>query len=291
MTILESMIDVYKKNNNQWFDYGELYEQLDPSLFGENKNGVQGKKNIVYRLIIGNKELFDVDENFRPKKFRLKTFDGTINDEYIQNQVKYSFGDSKLFLNNKEFKIVQYSVESQLEDDVKNNYKLIFGDNSIYFDLKKITKECNMDGFCMGCFDLKKKLGNRICDGFVFDKDLQKFIIVENELCIHDLWEHIIPQIIDFFNAIQNDNVKMKLKYEIDWKLSDSERLLMTKAIDMMNFDIVVVIDKITFDIAEQSSAISKLCSHFSGNKKININFKEFKTFVNDDNEKIFIVT
>lgn len=272
MTILEAMIDVYKKNNNQWFDYGELYEHIAPSLFGENKNGVQGKKNIIYRLIIGNKELFDVDENFRPKKFRLKTFDGAINDEYIQNQVKYSFGDSKLFFNNKEYKIVQYSIESQLEDDVKNNFKLIFGENSIYFDLKK-------------------KLGNRICDGFVFDKDLQKFIIVENELCIHDLWEHIIPQIIDFFNAIQNDNVKMKLKYEIDWKLSDSEQLLMTKAIDMMNFDIVVVIDKITFDIAEQSSAISKLCSHFSGNKKININFKEFKTFVNDDNEKIFIVT
>lgn len=272
MTQIESIIKVFTDNSNPWLDYNEIYEKMDQSLFGKNKNGVQGKKNIVYRQIIGKIDLFDVDENFRPKKFRLKSSDGKVDDSYIKKQIKYSFGDSKLFIDNQEYKIVEYEKEEQLEREVVENYKLIFGNNSIYFDVKK-------------------KLGPRICDGFVFDKDLNRFIVVENELCIHDLWGHIIPQIIDFFNALKDDTVKTKLKYDVEWNLSPSDQVSMIKAIDKMNFDIVVVIDKITFDISEQKKAISQLCAHFNGNADININFKEFKTFQNESGKKVYLVS
>lgn len=272
MTQIESIINVFTDNSNPWLDYNEIYEKMDQSLFGINKNGEQGKKNIVYRLILGKIDLFDVDENFRPKKFRLKSSSGKIDEAFIQNQVKYSFGDSKLFINNEEYKIVEYAKEEQIEKEVIDNYKLIFGEKSVYFDIKK-------------------KLGPRICDGFVFDKELNRFIVVENELCIHDLWGHIIPQIIDFFNALKDETVKTKLKYEIDWNLSSSEQVNMIKAIDKMNFDIVVVIDKITFDIAEQRRAISQLCEHFNGNADINIYFKEFKIFQNEEGKKVYLVS
>ncbi len=58
---------------------------------------------------------------------------------------------------------------------------------------------------------------------------------------------HIIPQIIDFFNAMKNDDVKMKVKYDIKWP--EDLKLKIIEAIDKENYEIVVIIDKIDFKI------------------------------------------
>jgi hypothetical protein len=272
MSILSSTIEIFEKNGNNWLDYSEIYSKLDPNLFGPNKNGEQGKKNMVSRNIVGNIDLFDVDENYRPKKYKLKTQSGNITTQFVNTQIKYSYGDSKLLYNNIEYKILEFSSEDDFEDEVKNNYKMIFGDNSVYIDLKK-------------------KLGNRICDGFVFDKTLNRLIIVENELCIHDLWGHIIPQIIGFFNAIKTDEVKMKLKYDINWGVTDAEKLMLIESIDKSEFDIIVVIDKMIPEIINQQKSINKLVSEFAKNNNIKIYFKELKIFINVSNEKIYQVS
>ena len=269
MSVLTSIIELFENSGNNWLDYSEIYSHLDPDLFGPNKNGDQGKKNIVSRELVVNSDLFDVDDNYRPKKFKLKTQNGNLNIQYINTQVKYTYGESKVIHNNNEYKILVFSSEDDFEDEVIENYKMIFGDNSIFIDLKK-------------------KLGNRICDGFVYDKNLNRLIIVENELCIHDLWGHIIPQIIGFFNAIKTDDTKMKLKYNIDWGITDSEKLILIEAIDKSEFDIVVVIDKMTPEIINQQKAINNLLSEFAKNKNIKIYFKEFKVFINDIDEKIY---
>jgi hypothetical protein len=272
MSILSSIIEIFEKNNNNWLDYSEIYLKLNPDLFGPNKNGEQGKKNMVSRHLVGNTDLFDVDENFRPKKYKLKTQNGNINVQFINTQIKYTYGDSKIINNNNEYIILEFSSEEDFEDEVMENYKMIFGDNSIYIDLKK-------------------KLGNRICDGFVYDKNLNRLIIVENELCIHDLWSHIIPQIIGFFNAIRTEDVKMKLKYNVDWGINDSEKLMLIESIDKSDFDIVVVIDKMTPEIINQQRSINNLISEFAKNKSIKIYFKEFKVFINNFNEKIYQIS
>jgi hypothetical protein len=269
MSILSSIIEIFEKNDNYWLDYSEIYEQLDQNLFGPNKNGEQGKKNMVSRNIVGNLDLFDVDENFRPKKYKLKTQNGIINPQFINSQIKYTFGDSKIMLDGDEYKILEFSSEDDFEDEVKENYQMIFGSNSIYIDLKK-------------------KLGNRICDGFVYDKNLNRLIIVENELCIHDLWGHIIPQIIGFFNAVKTDEVKMKLKYDIDWGVTDSDKLMLIEAIDKCDFDIVVVIDKVIAEMINQQKSISNLVLEFAKNKNIRIYFKELKVFINSKNKKLY---
>ena len=170
MSVKDSIIKIFQENDNKWLEYGEIYEKLDKTLFGPNKYGEQGRKNIVARLMFGNINFFDVDENFRPKKYRLKSHDGKTDKSFINTQIKYSLGESTIYFNNDEYNIVEFSEEEEFEDEVAKNYKMIFGENSIYFNIKK-------------------KLGQRICDGFVFDKDLQRLIIVENELCIHDLWD------------------------------------------------------------------------------------------------------
>jgi hypothetical protein len=272
MTILASIIEIFEKNSNTWLDYSEIYSRLNPNLFGPNKNGEQGKKNIVSRHLVGNIDLFDVDENYRPKKYKLKTQDGNINNQFISTQIKYSHGESRIIHKNCEYKILEFSSEEDFEDEVMENYQMIFGKNSIYIDLKK-------------------KLGNRICDGFVYDKNLNRLIIVENELCIHDLWGHIIPQIIGFFNGIKTEETRMKLKYNIDWGISDSEKLMLIESIDKFEFDIVVVIDKIIPEIINQQKSINNLLSEFAENKNIKIYFKELKVFVNENNEKMYQIS
>jgi len=272
MSILSSIIEIFEKNNNDWLDYSEIYAKLDPNLFGPNKNGEQGKKNMVSRHLVGNIDLFDVDENFRPRKYKLRTQSGNINIQFINTQVKYTYGDSRIIHNGNEYKILEFSSEDDFEDEVMKNHKMVFGDNSIYIDIKK-------------------KLGNRICDGFVFDKNLNRLIIVENELCIHDLWGHIIPQIIGFFNAIRKDETKMKLKYNIEWGVDDSEKLMLIESIDKSEFDIVVVIDKMTPEILNQQRSINNLITEFAKNNSIKIYFKELKVFVNNLNERIYQIS
>lgn len=272
MSVLSSIIEIFEKNNNTWMDYSEIYTKLDPNLFGPNKNGEQGKKNMVSRNLVGNIDLFDVDENYRPKKYKLKTQNGNITSQFVNTQIKYSYGDSKILCDSIEYRILEFSAESDFEDEIKQNYKMIFGDDAIYIDLKK-------------------KLGNRICDGFVFDKSLNRLIIVENELCIHDLWGHIIPQIIGFFNAIKTDEVKMKLKYDVDWNVTSAEKLMLIESIDKSEFDIIVVIDKMTPGIINQQKSINNLICEFAKNNNIKIYFKEFKVFINSANEKIYQVS
>jgi hypothetical protein len=272
MSILSSIIEIFEKNNNIWLDYSEIYSKLDPALFGPNKNGEQGKKNMVSRNIVGNIDLFDIDENYRPKKYKLKTQNGSINSQFVNTQIKYTYGDSKIIFNNVEYFILEYSWEEDFEEEVKENFKFVFGDSSVYIDLKK-------------------KLGNKICDGFVYDKALNRLIIVENELCIHDLWRHIIPQIIGFFNAIKQDDVKMKLKYDVNWGVTDAEKLMLIESIDKSEFDVVVVIDKMTPEIINQQKSINNLISKFAENSNIKIYFKELKIFMNSKNEKIYQIS
>ena len=270
MTIIGSIVEIYKNNNNPWLDYNEIYEKLDKNLFGKNKHGERGQKNIVYRLLLSYDKLFVIDESYRPKKFRLKSHDGLIDDT-MSKQIKYSTGESRIFFNNVEYNIIEHGGEREFEQEVINNYKLIFGENSIYFDLKK-------------------KLGSNICDGFVYDQDEKRLIIVETEIVIHDLWRHIIPQIIGFFNAIKKEEVRMKLKYEIDWGINDNLKLELIESIDKSDFDIVVVIDKISFEIMDKMESINELVKIFSNNKNMNVFFKELKVYINENNEKIYEV-
>jgi len=91
----------------------------------------------------------------------------------------------------------EIKLEKQLEDDVVNNAKLLFGSDSIYIDAKK-----KLDS---------KSLGGCIPDGFLFDlsdKDNPEFYIVEVELAKHDFYGHIFPQFTKFFGFFKISNNK-----------------------------------------------------------------------------------
>jgi hypothetical protein len=268
MRIIDHIINVYKNHSNEWLDYNEIYKNLDLSIFGPNKHGERGKKNIVYRLLLNYPDLFEIDENYRPKKFRL-----AINEtehEDVNTKKKYTLGESILFHNDQVFQEVAFSIEDDFEQEVQKNHKYVFGEKSYYYEIKK-------------------KIGSRICDGFVYDEELGKLLVIENELVIHDLWGHIIPQIIEFFNGMNDEKTKMKLKYEVNWK--EEHKLSVIEAIDKSLFEIVVVIDQITFDMKKARKDINELVKHFTRNKEVRIYFKQFKVFTSNTDEKIFQIS
>lgn len=74
-------------------------------------------------------------------------------------------------------------------------------------------------------YDIKKKIGKRICDAIVFNPKTKRLYVVENELFIHDLYGHIIPQIIEFFNGMRDEETKNNLKFNVAWDKRDESAI------------------------------------------------------------------
>ncbi|GAI25088.1 unnamed protein product, partial [marine sediment metagenome] len=88
--------------------------------------------------------------------------------------------------------------EDQFETVVKKHAKEIFGEQSVYLDIK--TK-------------LKSELGtSSIPDGFViFFGDSPHWRIVEVELSWHPLHDHIVSQVGRFISGIENTSTQKKI--------------------------------------------------------------------------------
>ena len=120
----------------------------------------------------------------------------------------------KLLLDGKEYNEYQYKIEDEFEKDIVKNSKSLFGDNTIYIDVKK---------------RLKAKYNNgSIPDGYLFDytiPDRPKLYFVENELKNHSVRDHICPQILQFALNYRHNLLELKeilikniqeLGYDID---------------------------------------------------------------------------
>ena len=78
--------------------------------------------------------------------------------------------------------LLVFNLEKDFERDIFDNYKLLFGSNTILIDAKK-----KIAG---------RELGATIPDGFLFDlsdKKESKFYLVEVELTKHSFHNHIFP--------------------------------------------------------------------------------------------------
>ena len=105
-----------------------------------------------------------------------------------------------IYFEGNKFNETEFGREETLENIVKNNFKTLFGEEAIYFDLKNKIKT--------------KTLGASIPDGFLFDfknkEDIQ-FYLVEVELAEHDFEQHIFPQIKKFFAFFKNPKSREEL--------------------------------------------------------------------------------
>ncbi len=93
-----------------------------------------------------------------------------------------------LYHKNLSFTEQTFGLEADLELELVEHSKLIFGEASVYVDVKRKIEA--------------KALGGTIPDGFLFDltdPDNAEFYLVEAELFVHDFFRHIFPQITKFF--------------------------------------------------------------------------------------------
>ena len=103
----------------------------------------------------------------------------------------------KLIMDNKSYEYYEYEKEVEFEKMIVGNSCKVFGESSIYFDVKK-------------------KIGDEIVsipDGYLIDFTIPgepRLYIIENELVKHDPYRHIGQQILRFAISYKASGRKIK---------------------------------------------------------------------------------
>lgn len=160
-------------------------------------------------------------------------------------------------------------AEDDLERMVKEHAKDIFGNDSLYLDLKQ---------------KLKSKAGiGSIPDGYVITFENKPcWHIVEVELSSHPLYEHIVPQITKFTSGIANPRSQIEIINAIDEEIGKDEVLKVwikskigSEEIHRFLSNLISSAPTITIIIDEKTNELEEVCHSLPGEKKI----VEFKTF------------
>lgn len=120
----------------------------------------------------------------------------------------------RIFSQNKAHSQVIFETESLFENEIAQNSKLFFGQNSIYINAKRKIEA--------------KALGASIPDGFLLDFSDSKnpeFYMVEVELVTHSFYKHIFPQITKFISFYKKPSGRYDLAEKIFSLISADESL------------------------------------------------------------------
>lgn len=174
----------------------------------------------------------------------------------------------------------EYLLEKDFEQDVVANYRHIFGNNTIYIDIKK-------------------KIGDNIVtipDGYLLDftfSNTPRLYIIENELSVHDAYKHIGTQLLKFAVSYKQSRLKIK-QYILDYlsKSPTNMTFIESKASEMgyRNIDAMLesMIYRDTVDaivIIDNSSAeLENVLSHLS----MKIDIIEFKAYENGAGNRLY---
>lgn len=174
----------------------------------------------------------------------------------------------------------EYQLEKDFEQDVVANYRHIFGNDTIYIDIKK-------------------KIGDNIVtipDGYLLDftfSNTPRLYIIENELSVHDAYKHIGTQLLKFAVSYKQSRLKIK-QYILDYlsKSPTNMTFIESKASEMgyRNIDAMLesMIYRDTVDaivIIDNSSAeLENVLSHLS----MKIDIIEFKAYENGAGKRLY---
>ena len=174
----------------------------------------------------------------------------------------------------------EYQLEKDFEQDVVANYRHIFGNDTIYIDIKK-------------------KIGDNIVtipDGYLLDftfSNTPRLYIIENELSVHDAYKHIGTQLLKFAVSYKQSRLKIK-QYILDYlsKSPTNMTFIESKASEMgyRNIDAMLesMIYRDTVDaivIIDNSSAeLENVLSHLS----MKIDIIEFKAYENVAGNRLY---
>jgi len=176
-----------------------------------------------------------------------------------------------LLIDGARYKLWTPQNEAVLEDIVKEHAKDIFGEDSIYFDIKQKIKSSAGIG--------------SIPDGYVITLgDTPRWYIVEVELTSHDPYRHILTQITNFINGVRNVSSQREIVAAIYERINEDEILKASikqrlAAIEIHSFlsnlisndpTVAIIIEEETEKLREVSKTLSR---------SIETKVVEFKTF------------
>lgn len=185
---------------------------------------------------------------------------------------------NNLIQNNKIFIPYEYKTEKEFEQEIINNSKAIFGEHSIYIDVKKKMVNDNIV---------------TIPDGYLIDLSFEKeprLYIIENELAKHDPYKHIGDQMLRFAISYKTSGRRIK-SFLLEAITKDKEKenvindymarsgfrnidALLEEIIFEKPIAAIVVIDQIT---SELDNVLKQLT--------LNKDLLEFQTYVNGDDK------
>lgn len=161
---------------------------------------------------------------------------------------------SNILINKKRFDLLDFESEKEFEKAVIDNFKELFGKETIYINEKK--RIGNKDSHNKG-----------IPDGYLIDfsnKKQPQLYFVENELSSHDIYNHITEQIARFIAVAKTSRIQIRnkllniIKENKDIFMSINSLIKKTNfnnIDELMNFmvekeiKIVLVIDEATADL------------------------------------------
>ena len=186
----------------------------------------------------------------------------------------------ELLIDGVRYKLWTPDLEKDLEKHVKEHSKDIFGEDSIYFDIKQKIKS-------------PAGIGS-IPDGYVITLgDTPCWYIVEVELSSHPLYDHIVPQMTKFINGIGNASSQREIVNTIDERVKEDEILKACikqriGTIEIHKFlsslisnapILAIIIEKETEQLQEVSKLLSGLEVPTTPPTKIEAKVVEFRTF------------
>ncbi|HVP92568.1 MAG TPA: hypothetical protein VMS94_02365 [Acidobacteriota bacterium] len=183
-----------------------------------------------------------------------------------------------LLLDNAKYKL--WTPKDEIKDFhpmIREHSKEIFGENTLYFDVKHILKTSSGIG--------------SIPDAYVIDlSKIQTWYVVENELSVHPIYDHIVKQLTKFINGIENQNARNQIVDMLYDEIGKDTVLRatvekITRSTDLYRFlsklvskppRIVVIIDKKTSEVEEACRVL-----------KCQTDIVEFNTFVRENAESV----
>jgi len=168
----------------------------------------------------------------------------------------------KLVYNGKVFNKVKFVNEDELEKAVVKHSPDIFGQKSVYIDIKKRVKH-------------KQNSFISIPDGYILDfRSDPQLWVVENELETHDSFKHIGIQLLKFASQFSEGSFQVKeilleaingevaLKEKASLLASKAKFANISEALDFAifknDFSFLIVIDEITDDLSRVTRELAK---------------------------------
>lgn len=175
----------------------------------------------------------------------------------------------ELLIDGVRYKLWTPKDEASLEDMVKEHSKDIFGEDSIYFDIKQTIRS-------------QAGIGSKP-DGYVIAlSDMQQWYIVEVELSSHPLYQHIVSQMTRFSRAIKETKTQKEIVDSIYNEIMNDKfkRTLVQEKIGSREIHeflshLISRVPTLVIVIEEKTKELEEVCSSLP----INTEVVEFKTF------------